>query len=124
MPDLNKGAYMSKKQIIIFSLIAGAILIACIAGIIITQNTKRDSHVALIYSDNVLIREIELKPDDHYSFEVTSPSGGKNVIIVHEGKIGVQSADCPDKICVNTPHVSDEISPIVCMPNKLVIKIK
>ena len=33
-------------------------------------------------------------------------------------------ADCPDKICVKTGKIKNKGEQIVCLPNKLVVKVK
>ena len=46
------------------------------------------------------------------------------VIEINNGRIRVKSADCPDKICVNTGYISKVGERIVCLPKKLIIEIK
>ena len=46
------------------------------------------------------------------------------VIEINNGRIRVKSADCPDKICVNTGYISKVGEKIVCLPKKLIIEIK
>lgn len=100
------------------------IIAAAVIGLIFIKGAKIGSSIACVYSDGKLIRSIELKPGDDYTFEVRTADGQSNTVIVKGAKIGVSDATCPDKICVNTPYISDGIQPIVCMPNKLVIQIE
>lgn len=46
-----------------------------------------------------------------------------NVLWIHDGVADMKSADCPDKICVNHQNISKARETIVCLPNKVVIKI-
>ena len=46
------------------------------------------------------------------------------VIEINNGRIRVKSADCPDKICVNTGYISKVGEKIVCLPKKLILEIK
>lgn len=100
------------------------IVFAAIFGLFIIKGERISNGVACIYSEGKLIKTIKLSPEDDYSFEIKNSDGKTNTIIVKEGKIGVLSADCPDKICVNTPHISDGLQPIVCVPNHLVIQLE
>jgi len=49
---------------------------------------------------------------------------GVNILTIKDGKAYVTYADCPDKICVNMPSVSEDYPGIiVCLPHKLAIEI-
>lgn len=112
------------KQKTICILIIVLIVFAAILGLFIVKGERVLNGEACIYSDGKCIKTIKLSPGDDYTFEVKNEKGGVNTIIVKDGRIGVLSADCPDKICVNTPHISDGLQPIVCVPNHLVIQIE
>lgn len=45
------------------------------------------------------------------------------VIVVADGEIFVASADCPDKLCVAHSAISEKGSSIICLPNKVVIRV-
>ena len=44
-------------------------------------------------------------------------------IHVEKGALWVEDADCPDKICEKTGRISKKGQSIVCLPNRVVIKI-
>ena len=75
---------------------------------------------ALIEVDGEEYARVDLSQDT--SFTITTPAG-VNTVCVKNHEISVESADCPDKICVNhaSIHRSGEI--IVCLPHKLVITV-
>lgn len=114
---------MDKRKTICI-LIVVLIVFAAILGLLFIKGEKIADSVACVYSGGKLIKTIKLNHDDDYTFDVKSENGGTNTVQVKGGKIGVISADCPDKICVNTPHICDGVQPIVCMPNRLVIQIE
>ena len=81
-------------------------------------------HMARIYQDGVLIREIDL---DSLSAPLTFTvefQGRTNTITAQPGRIRVESADCPDQVCVDQGWISDGTVPVVCLPNRLVIQIE
>ena len=43
---------------------------------------------------------------------------------VRAGAIRVSEADCPDKICVGMGWLTDGAFPIVCLPHRLMIRLK
>ncbi len=47
----------------------------------------------------------------------------KNVLVIKDGQTFVESATCPDKICVAHRKISKTGETIVCLPHKLVIEI-
>lgn len=44
-------------------------------------------------------------------------------IQIREGKVGVVSADCPNKVCVRTGWRSLSGESIICVPNRVLVKI-
>lgn len=49
---------------------------------------------------------------------------GGNIIAIEAGKAFMKSADCPDKLCIKQGSVSAGGTPIVCLPNKVVVYIE
>ncbi len=95
------------------------ILSAAAAGYIYTHKTP--GRFAEITQDSVLVRTVDLKQDAEFTIE--SPNGGYNRILVKNGAVSVVEASCPDKVCIHQGAISDRAQPIVCLPNKLVIKV-
>ena len=48
--------------------------------------------------------------------------GHKNIIQIKDKQISIIEADCPDKTCVNMGILKSAFTPIVCLPNHLVIQ--
>ncbi|MBQ7567111.1 MAG: NusG domain II-containing protein [Oscillospiraceae bacterium] len=87
--------------------------------------SARTGTVVEIVQDGTVIEEIDLlRVREAYRFTVTSSDGGENVVLVQPGRVCVESADCPDKICVQRGWLTDEPTPIVCLPHRLVIRSK
>ena len=55
---------------------------------------------------------------------VTLTYGGTNVLVIEQGRARMESADCPDKVCVHTAPISEVGQTVVCLPRKLVIVIE
>ena len=52
------------------------------------------------------------------------PSGEVlNTVVIRDGRVCVESASCPDKICVNQRQIDRTGETITCLPNKTVVKI-
>ena len=114
---------MSKNKIwiIILSIAAVILLILCV----VIKNTGLTKSTARILRDGEVLKEIDLSTvKEEYSFTIDCPEGGYNIVTVKPGMICVSEADCPDKICVKRGWASGGVSPIVCMPHRLVIEFE
>lgn len=49
--------------------------------------------------------------------------GQTNRIVIQAGAVQMESADCPDQLCVKQGTVSREGQMIVCLPNRVTIQI-
>lgn len=111
------------KKNIIFILIFTLIIAVC--AVVMTKSSIKNASTAVIYSGGKIIKEINLNEiNEPVEFDIVSDSGKVNTIRAEKGKIAVTAADCPDKICVNKGFISDASTPVVCLPNKLVVEIK
>ena len=105
-------------------LILAAILLVCAAFIFGTRRRAPALTVG-IYSDGVCVRRVDLNAvtkEERYTVE--SNDGGSNVILIQPGRICVESADCPDQICVLEGWLPDFGLPIVCLPHNLLIQVE
>lgn len=106
--------------IIIFSVVA----VLCLAIWLFISNVSSPSRVVGIYKDGSLVEKIDLNSVTGEREITLSGDLGDNVILVSNGRIEMKSADCPDKLCVNHGELKSSSSPIVCLPNKVVIKFE
>ena len=108
-------------------LILGALLLlvaASVAALLLLPEEGPDRPVARITLNGTLVNEIDLTSSS-LPFTVTydGPGGFSNTMVAEQGRIRVESAGCPDQVCVNQGWISDGTVPIVCLPNKLIIEI-
>ena len=86
---------------------------------------RTQAPVAVIEQNGTPIERIDLsRVETPWSFPIYDENGGENVVLVEPGRIRVESADCPDKVCVNQGFISDGTVPIACLPHKLIIRIE
>ena len=113
---------MSKKRAV-FILILIVILSAAAIVLrgVLTQNAK----TAVIYQNGEIIREINLDGIDvPIEFTIEGDNGQTNDVRAEKGRIRIESASCPDKICVHQGWIENGVVPIVCLPNKVTIEIR
>ncbi|MBQ6026404.1 MAG: NusG domain II-containing protein [Lachnospiraceae bacterium] len=48
---------------------------------------------------------------------------GKCILVISDGKADMESADCPNQICVHHSAISHTGETIVCLPNRVVIEV-
>lgn len=48
---------------------------------------------------------------------------GSNLLVIEDGAAYMESATCPDKICVHHTKISHSGESIVCLPNKVVVTV-
>lgn len=78
---------------------------------------------ALVYYDNKLIKTIDLSIDELKEYTVKGYNGDV-VIETQRNKIRVKEEESPHHICSRQGWVSSSLESIVCLPNKIMIKIE
>ena len=74
---------------------------------------------------------VEINGEQYASFpinedtriEIPTEGGHVNVLVIEGGKAYIESADCPDKLCVKSRAISGAGESIICLPHKLVVRI-
>ena len=114
---------MLKTRTWVLLFLVLALVLCALTAILLSRHSS--GTVVQVVQDGVVIREIDLsRVAERYTFEVTWPQGGSNLVTVEPGRICVSEADCPDQICVSQGWLSDQAAPIVCMPHRLMIRLK
>lgn len=81
-----------------------------------------NSKIAYIQSKNEYVREYVLTEDVNDEFTIETEFG-YNTVRIENGKIWIHDASCPDKICIQQGRISNNNEAILCIPNRLFIKI-
>ncbi len=55
--------------------------------------------------------------------QTVSINNGSNILKIEDQKAKMSQADCPDKLCVHQRAISKTNESIICLPNKVVVKI-
>jgi hypothetical protein len=77
---------------------------------------KESANIAKITVDGKLYSTVSLDVETKIEINDT------NVAVVKNGEIYMESATCPDKLCVHQGRISDSSKKIVCLPNKVIIE--
>ena len=79
----------------------------------------KQSGLVGIYRDGRLIETVDLTKDR--TIPLDGAAGGATAA-VQDGEIYMESAECPDQICVEHGPLRPGGTPIVCLPNRLSIQ--
>lgn len=121
MKNSNVSFKVKNRIWIIVFLVAALI---CFGVWLFISNVSSPTSVVGIYKDGSIVEKIDLNSVTN-EYEITlSGEYGDNIILVSNGHIKMKSADCPDELCVEHGELKNSYSPIVCLPNKVVIKFE
>ena len=85
----------------------------------VPDNADKQGAVVQIYRDNVLVRECNLETEESFVLE----GAYSNIVTVKDGKIAITESNCPGADCVHSGYVGTVGRSIVCLPNKVEIRI-
>lgn len=107
-----------KRKLIINDIIVFAVLIVIsFALIFVPLIFKAETQDISLYKDGSFVKKLDLKNDTVYTVPETAYT-----IEIKDQKAYVISTDCPDKTCEKM-HITKEGGSIVCLPNRIVIKL-
>lgn len=103
-----------------FILIFSVLLITAVTfGINYVVNMKNGNNIE-IYVDNKLYKTYNI--DDEKEIRIEN-KGEYNIVKIHDNGVEITQASCPDKVCVHAGFIKKPSQSIVCLPNKVHIKI-
>lgn len=77
--------------------------------------------VVRILIDGTVAGEYDLSADQEIRIE--GYQGGENLLVIRGGEAFVESADCPDGLCVHQGKISSTGESIICLPHRVVVEI-
>lgn len=116
---------MKKKKNLIAILILALIIVLSLFSLKMINRESKTLGIVKVIKNNEVIKTIDLsKVKESYEFEVKGDNEESNTIKVESTGVSIVSASCKDKICIHTGKIKDSSLPIVCLPNKLIIKFE
>lgn len=100
------------------------VFIICVFAIILPFFFQKEGEkVALVYYQNQLVQTIPLSNKNTLEYQVM---GEKGVVTIEtkDGKIRVKEENSPLHLCSKQGYIHKSTETIVCLPNKIVIKIE
>lgn len=112
--------YPIKKHIRDILLICSLLAIGGIIALILLLTRKAGALVE-VRVDGRVVASYPLDRDAEY--DIAGVDGGTNHLVIRNGEAWVESASCPDGLCVRMGHIRHEGASVICLPNKVVIAI-
>ena len=110
-----------KKQTVILIVTAAVFAAALVLTFVMLR--KPAGTLVEIVQDGTVIRTVDLNNAENQRIRVDSPDGTSyNIVTVENGEIRVSEAGCPDQTCVRSGVLRSDYMPIVCLPNRLIVR--
>lgn len=109
------GLIKRKDVILFFALLCFAILI-----LFISVFFKTEGNYVVIQQNGVIIEELSLNENGTYVIE---DGTYYNKIVIRDGAVYVEDANCRDLICVRHGSISKVNETITCLPHKLIVYV-
>ena len=106
-----------KKDIILIGVILGVAVLL----FVLFQVTKKPGKYVVITQNGKEIAKYALNEDRQIS--IPYQENQYNVLVIQDQKAYVSSATCPDQLCVKQRSISKVNETLVCLPNKMVVKV-
>ncbi len=110
---------MNKQDIILITVI---LLIVGSIALVFKITEKKNMSNALVYYEDDLILTIDLTLEEQEY--VVNGYNGPITITAGNGKVKVEDEDSPLHLCSKQGYISKSYESIVCLPNKVVIKLE
>ncbi len=100
-------------------LIGGLILLSLVSFPLV-RNMAKEGNSVRIETDGDMYDVVSLYAGQRLA--VPGPLG-KTIVVVRNGEAHVADSPCPAKICVKTGKISHTGQIIVCIPNKVIVRV-
>lgn len=86
---------------------------------------KEDANISkkvVITVDGKLYKEVPLTKKTEEKIDINTVYG-KNEVIIEKGEVHMHESNCKDKICMKMGKISIPGDSIICLPNRVMVKI-
>ena len=112
----KKEKNFCKKPFSVWDIVIYIVFTVFVIISVIFVFTGEKGNTVKIYLDGKHLYSFELSTDRVIELE-------HNTVVIENGEVYISYADCPNKICLNSPPVSKAGRSISCLPNKLIVYI-
>lgn len=109
--------YINRNDIILIIVLSVFSALFTIYLFTVTQHGNK----VLVYVDGQLTGEYPLDTDTEVT--IMGYNGGNNVMSISNGRVRMSEASCPDRLCIHQGSISRAGQSIVCLPNRVILRI-
>lgn len=95
-------------------------LAVLIGGLFVIKTGTEKGNTVVIFREGQIIEEIPLEHEGEFLIK----NSYTNKLVVKEGKVGIVESDCPGMDCVHSGWISGKGRSIVCLPNRVEVRIQ
>lgn len=99
-------------------IIVIAALAVFVPALIFRGASAKSGSNAAVFHNGEQTALLPLDKDGVYPFEEYGVT-----VEIKDGKVRISDSDCPDKICEKTGFITSPIQAIVCLPNRISVRI-
>lgn len=103
------------------SIFIGVIIALSLLVYFVPQINKASDNIAVISVDGVECKRVNLEDTPNSTFTINSLDG--YIFEIKDNSIGIKKAPCNDKVCVHSGYTHSSKKSIICLPQKLEIRI-
>lgn len=113
---MKKFGLIKRKDFILF-----LVLLICSGFIVVVSLFfKKDGNQVVIQQDGTKIMQLSLEDSGTYVIE---DGNYYNKVVIRDGAVFVEDANCRDLICVRHGSISKVNETITCLPHKLIVYV-
>ncbi len=109
---------LNKRKLLFDGILISVLLLAALAAFLIIRAASKPGSSVRISVNGEITEEYPLSVNAEYEL-----SDGENILVIENGEAYVRWASCPDKVCVNSGRISRTGERIVCLPNRVEIRV-
>lgn len=107
--------------LILLLLGAGFLCVNSVVKRSVSENSKAPVVIATVNGKEVY----RLSPDEYGYYPICDAEGNEiNSFKIDEHGVSMESATCKNSVCLHTGHINPGDGPIVCIPNRVMIRIE
>ncbi len=111
--SLKFGGFVKKNDLYLVTFL----IFISVSILIFNIFYQKSGDTVMVYVDNKIYTTLPL--DENTSVKINDT----NVLAIENGKAYMLSATCPDHTCMKQPPLNSSWRDIVCLPNRVVIKV-
>ena len=109
---------VGKKKVFADIILICILLVLALSVFLVVELSRREGAYVVVSIDGGEVCRYSLSEDGEFTL-----NGGTNTLVISGGKAYISEADCPDGLCVSQGKISRTGQTVVCLPNRVMLRI-